>query len=566
MSLRPRVLPAVPERTAAVARAAFPGGTLAMRIRDELGEVFFDGALLDAFGVRGRPGISPGQLAMVTVLQFAENITDRPAADAVRGRIDWKYLLGLELTDPGFDFTVLSQFRTRLVDHALQPMVLDMLLERLIEAGLVKARGRQRSDATHVLAAVRELNRLEMVGETLRAALEALAAAAPTWLSAYINPELITRYGARIDEWRLPSDQPKRRALGAQIGADGWQLLQAIASASTPGWLWHIPAVQVLRQVWVQQYTLDAGGREVIWRDARAHGLPPGRSLLLSPYDTDARHSEKRGRGWTGYKVHLTETCDNTDTDQDTARDTVQPPNLIVNVVTTHAAVDDSSMTMPIHTALAEQELLPAEHLMDAGYASAAHLLNCRQMHQVRLVSPVRGDHSHQARARNGYHRDAFTIDFDAQQATCPQGKVSTMWNEARYNGEDVVVVTFPASTCTPCPVRAQCTTAKQRRRQLTLRPRRLHEALRDARAEQTTQEWKQRYRHRAGIEATISQATALTGIRHARYAGIGKVHLEHVFAAVALNLIRLNAWWTGAPVQRTRTTHLAHLGLSLAA
>src|SRR5690242_9809495 len=244
MSMRPRALPEVPEQTVVVARAAFRDGALAMRVRDELGEVFADGAFVDAFGVRGRPGISPGQLAMVTVLQFAENLTDRQAADAVRGRIDWKYLLGLELTDPGFDFSVLSQFRTRLVTHALQPMVLDMLLERLAESGLVKARGRQRTDATHVLAAVRELNRLEMVGETLRAALEVLAAAAPVWLAEQISPELITRYGARIDEWRLPSEQTKRRQLGAQIGADGWRLLQAMTSKAAPDWLWQIPAVQ----------------------------------------------------------------------------------------------------------------------------------------------------------------------------------------------------------------------------------------------------------------------------------------------------------------------------------
>jgi transposase len=119
--MRPRALPEVPAPTAAVARAAFAGGSLAMRVRDELGEVFFDGVFLDAFAVRGRPGISPGQLVMVTVLQFAENLTDRQAADAVRGRIDWKYLLGLELTDPEFDFIVLSQFRTRLVAHDHPP-------------------------------------------------------------------------------------------------------------------------------------------------------------------------------------------------------------------------------------------------------------------------------------------------------------------------------------------------------------------------------------------------------------------------------------------------------------
>src|SRR3954463_1589195 len=163
MSMRPRVLAEVPEQTAAVARAAFREPALAIRVRDELGEVFADGAFIDAFGVRGRPGISPGQLALVTVLQFAENLTDRQAADAVRGRIDWKYGLGLELSDPGFDHTVLSQFRTRLLAHGLQTMAFEMLTDRLVELGLLKPGGRQRTDATHVVAAVRDLNRLEMV-------------------------------------------------------------------------------------------------------------------------------------------------------------------------------------------------------------------------------------------------------------------------------------------------------------------------------------------------------------------------------------------------------------------
>ena len=299
----------------------------------------------------------------------------------------------------------------------------------------------------------------------------------------------------------------------------------------------------------------------MIWRDATTHGLPPGRTMLVSPYDTDVRHSEKRGHGWSGYKIHISETCDNTPSDS--GDDQAQPPNLITNVVTTHAAVADSTMTLPIQQDLADRELLPAEHLMDAGYASAPHILTCRTQHQVRLVSPVRADRSHQARAKTGYHRDAFTIDFDREQAVCPQNAISTMWNEARYNDEDVTVVTFPASTCIPCPVRAQCTTSKQRRRQLTLRPRHLHETLRNARAEQNTDAWKTSYRARAGIEGTISQTIALTGIRKARYTGIDKVHLEHTFAATAINLNRLNAWWTNTPLQRTRTTHLAQLALA---
>jgi hypothetical protein len=152
------------------------------------------------------------------------------------------------------------------------------MLDRLGEVGLLKARGRQRTDATHVLAAVRDLNRLEMVGETLRAALEALAAAAPAWLAEHIDVEQVKRYAARVGEWRLPSSQTKRRQLAAQIGTDGRRLLHAIAGPNAPAWLRQVAAVDVLRRVWVQQYTLDSHGQEVevIWRDADTHGLPPG--------------------------------------------------------------------------------------------------------------------------------------------------------------------------------------------------------------------------------------------------------------------------------------------------
>ena len=158
-----------------------------MRIREELGEVYPDARFAAAFGVRGRPGISPGQLMVASVLQFSENLTDRQAADAVRDRMTWKYALGLELKDPGFVASVLSEFRSRLVAGDLTSLALDALLERLAGLVLVKAGGRQRTDSTHVLGAIRELNRLELAGETLRATLEALAVAAPGWLAAVID-------------------------------------------------------------------------------------------------------------------------------------------------------------------------------------------------------------------------------------------------------------------------------------------------------------------------------------------------------------------------------------------
>lgn len=197
MSLEPRSDDGVPQPTARVVRAAFPKGTLAIRIREMLGAVFDDAAFAEAFPARGRPANSPGALALVSVLQYAEGLSDRQAADQVRARMDWKFLLGLELEDPGFDFTVLGGFRSRLAAHRLEEQVLDVVLARLSDAGVLRAGGRQRTDSTHVLAAVRTLNRMEFVGETLRAALEALAVAAPDWLTPLISAAWVERYGEK---------------------------------------------------------------------------------------------------------------------------------------------------------------------------------------------------------------------------------------------------------------------------------------------------------------------------------------------------------------------------------
>ncbi|MFD8338278.1 transposase [Streptomyces solisilvae] len=171
------------------------------------------------------------------ILQFAENLTDRQAAHAVRARIDVKYLLGLELTDPGFDHTVLTGFRDRLLSHGLEGRILDLLLEPLADMGLVAAGGRQRTDSTHVLAAVRTLNRLEFIGETLRAALEALATAAPDWIRTWMAPDWQDRYGTRVDTYRLPTDEQERCVLAQQIATDGYRLLEAAFAPTTPAWL-----------------------------------------------------------------------------------------------------------------------------------------------------------------------------------------------------------------------------------------------------------------------------------------------------------------------------------------
>ncbi len=180
MSLHPEPIRPIPEHTVRVAQAAFPrGDNTYMRMRDEIGVIWEDEDFAPLFSTRGQPALAPWRLALVTVMQFAENLSDRQAANAVRARIDWKYALSLELTDPGFDFSVLSEFRSRLVEGEGEQLLLEKMLSRFKDRGWVKARGSQRTDSTHVLAAVRALNRLELVGETLRAALNALAVVAP---------------------------------------------------------------------------------------------------------------------------------------------------------------------------------------------------------------------------------------------------------------------------------------------------------------------------------------------------------------------------------------------------
>ncbi|MEV8100747.1 IS1182 family transposase [Kitasatospora sp. NPDC085879] len=550
VSLESRRDVGVPELTARVVRASFPKGTLAIRLRDALGPLLEDGSFAEAFPARGRPAVSPGALALVSVLQFAEGLSDRQAADQVRARMDWKFLLGLELDDPGFDFTVLGDFRARLIEHGLEERVLDLVLERISALGLLRAGGRQRTDSTHVVAAVRVLNRMEFVGETLRAALEALAAAAPQWLAGLVTADWVERYGARIDSYRFPKGENVRQKWAEQVGRDGFALLEAALSPGAPAWLREIPAVQVLRRAWVEQYHRDGEG--VRWREGK--DLPPGRRRLASPYDPAARYSVKRGSGWCGYKAHLSETCE------------PDAPHVITHVVTTDATVGDTEVTEAVHQGLAARELLPDEHIVDAGYVTATHIVHARDEHGIDLLGPVGLDTVHERHEGEHIAQSAFSVDWDARKVTCPRGAVSVSWSDQRKSsGTPITRVHFALQDCGPCPARTQCTKAANGTygRSLTLLPRSQQQVLEQRRHEQQTDEWKRRYDIRAGIEGTISQAVRRTGIRRTRYTGPAKTHLGNVLAATAINLVRLDAWLAGTPLGKTRTSHLAALDLA---
>src|SRR5215203_344617 len=472
MSLRPEPVGEIPAETARVARAAFPKGTVVTRLRDAFDALYEDEDFRTLYPARGQPGLTPWRLALVTVFQFLEHLSDRQAADAVRARIDLKYALGLELTDAGFHFSVLGEFRARLVAGGAEHLLLDTMLERFKARGLVKARGKQRTDSTHVLAAVRDLSVLERVAETLRAALDDVAAVAPGWLRAVAKPVWFERYGRRVEDYRLPKNREEREALALEVGADGFVLLDALDAPDAPAAARELPMMHTLRDVWRVHYACDDG--RLRWRSVAE--LPPVAERVQSPYDPEAHFSQKRQFGWTGYKVHVTEACDD---------DAV---HLITHVMSRPAMRPDMTSTAEIHACLAAKGLLPGEHFVDSGYVDAGLLAGSRRDHGLSLEGPVRGVSS---RVGHGYELRHFTIDWDGERVTCPRGKTSVSWRTIRAaDGGPRLQALFSRTDCGACPARALCPPATSTRRHVHFHPRADYEALNAARARMADPAW----------------------------------------------------------------------------
>jgi len=508
--------------------------------------VYQDKQFATLFSRRGQPAEAPGRLALATVLQFMEGLSDRQAADAVRGRIDWKCALGLELIDAGYDHTVLSEFRTRLMKGELELILLDTLLERAQALGLLKQRGKQRTDSTHVLAAVRSMNRLERVGETLRATLNSLAVAVPDWLREVADPEWFVRYGSRIENFNLPKTEAARQKLATVIGLDGRKLLRAIHASDVRAQLEKLDAVGLLERVWNEQFMDDDEGQP---RLRTVEEMLSPAALVTSPYNPQARYSTKRGNPWVGYKVHFTESCD------------TETPRLITNVETTPATTPDDNMVEVVHRSLKRRNLLPSEHLVDKGYTDAKVLVGSRHTYGVEIIGPVAQDPSWQARDGKGFDKSAFAIDWERKIVTCPAGKESISWLPNTYpkNGT-VFEARFARRDCAPCAFRPRCTRAKQEPRILGLQTREHHDTLQTMRRRQATDEFRKEYAARAGIESTHAQAIRRSGLRRNRYRGLAKTHLQHVLTAAAINLPRITAWSNGIPIAETRCSRFAAL------
>ncbi len=457
-----------------------------------------------------------------------EHYSDRQVAEAVKTRIDVKYALSMELTDLGYDFSVLSAFRSRLIGGGLEEVLLTTLLKICSERGMLKEGGKQRTDSTHIEAAIRNINRLVCAAETLRATLNSLAIVAPIWVRAHVPSQWYERSEKRMEDFRIPKEASKRTAYAEQIGQDGLDLFTWVRQMDAPIWLREIPAVEILRQVWIQQFWVEEG--KVNFRSKES--IPPASQMICSPYDPQARACAKRDTVWTGYKGHITETCDD------------DAPHLIINGETTEATKHDMNMTSVIHKHLERKQLLPGEHFMDTGSIDGEHLVTAQEQYGVELIGPVAQNASWQVKQAQGYDNSQCTIDWKNRTATCPQGKTSKKWTirqEEKFPG--AVRAQFAKKDCLACPARAQCTRTANSPRQITLRSQSQHQAIQQARQRQTTAQFKDRSAKRSGVEGTISQAVRAFDLRVSRYIGTEKTHLQHLLAATAIHVVRLFHW-----------------------
>src|SRR6266700_3771961 len=464
MSMKPSGLEPIPDETRALMQRLSPKGTMVSQLRDALGPIYSDEGFVHLFPTRGRAAAAPWWLALVTVLQAIEGLTDRQAAEYVRARIDWLYALALPLDDPGFDYSILADFRQRLLAHEAQDLLLAPILQLCRERGSIRAGGKQRTDATAVLA---------------------------------------------------------------QVGSDGQQLLSLLQQAHAPRSLVSLPQVAILRHVFAQHYQVS--GHQVHWRDGPA---VHNDERIVSPYDPEARAARKRDTVWLGYKVHLTETCD-----QDPSC-----PHLIVQVETTAATIHDAQMLEPIAAQVRAKGLAEGEHFVDGGYTSGKQVLQQAAL-GTQIIGPVPADASWQARHHSGYAVQDFQLEWQQRTARGPQGVQSLTWVKRwDEHHEPMEVIRFPVQVCRACPVREQCTRGATGR-ELKLHEQAVHHALVHRRAEQGTPAFLHRSSRRAGVEGTIAQAVRVSRLRRTPYyVGLRKTHLHHVAIAAGLNLKRIAA------------------------
>jgi len=530
MSLKPEPPRPMPEDLARLGRILLPETSPYRLIGDRLYATYRNADFADWYHAEGRPGLQPVDLVFVLAFQALEQLGDRAAAEALRVRLDWKYALHLPLDAPGFNFSVLSEFRDRLIAHNASARLFDRLLDDLRDLGLLKRRGRQRTDSLAIHSQARHLTRLELVAETLRLATRAIVQADPAWAQATFPPTWEASYGERVVVERLSVDA--RARLEAETGRDGQWLLDRIAAPTTPPTLATLAEVVLLGTVWHQQYLVSAG--QVVWRDV--HGGYDGATQVQTPHDPEARWSTKRSQSWVGDKLQVSETDDD------------DAPHLITDIALTSSVEGDTTALAGIAERQAVRGVLPSERFVDQGYMGGDTLVAAAKRGED-LIGPVAlRDPSPQARMTDGLTQDQFQIAADMGTATCPNGATAI----GRPDAHGDVRFQFATEDCRDCPLRARCCGGARSR---SVRVSHGHAAVVAARARQATDAFKAAYRaHRGGVEGCLSALVRGHRIRVNRYIGRAKNQIRVVMIGVAVNLRRSARWLAGERPQVRRS------------
>ncbi len=511
---------AMPVETERIGRKLLKADDSYRLIGDRLFETMREEEYADLYSEEGKPGLSPILLALVSVFQFMEKLADRQAANALRMRLDWKYALHLPLEYEGFDFSVLSEFRDRLIQGQAENRVFEKLVEEIRKLGLIKEHGKQRSDSIAMLTKVRRLCRVETVVETLRLAIVALVDMDREWSEEIIPPSWEEKYGERFVRQRYSEKEWKEYE--EHIGEDGHWLLKRLETGGAPAELQNLPEVQVLKTVWAQQFREEAG--KMAYTDLKKYD---GHTQIQSPHDPQARYSRKRHFEWVGDKVQVTETEDE------------GYPHIITDIVTTSSNRTDYEELPNIQRRLEKRSCKPAEHYVDAGYMSGPNLDNS-QKNGIELIGPLPTVVTPQDVLPNGITQSYFQIDARNKTVTCPKGYVAA--NPSPVNNS--LSFHFPLKTCASCELRPRCCTGKGGR---TIGISAYYEITEAARARQKTEAFKTDYhQHRSGVEGSLSALVRGHGMRVARYIGNKKRHVQSVFTGCAYNLKRTAKWLAG--------------------
>jgi transposase len=462
------------------------------------------------YSYTGRPSINPIVLSLVTIFQFLEDIPDRDAAAYVKTRLDWKYALHLPLHDSGFHYSDLSNFRKRVVEHGKEFLIFQQLLEKIKSLGFLKKRKHQRTDSTHVLAKVRDLSRLENLSEGLRVVLKAIEKADRTFYGTRIPVLYREHWSKPLNDYQM-TDHERREALG-RVGQDIHWLLSFLKTNKES--FLSLPELEVLQTLFSQHFTVQFQ-KVNVKKEATT-----GKEKIQNPHDPDARYSTKRGKSWTGYKTHITETANEKG-----------EVNFITDITTTNACERDNETLPQIQENLEEQDLKPEQQFTDKAYITGDNLA-ASQDNDIHLMGEANQLDNHGL-----FTADEFSIDHESKTATCPAGGTSCSWHEietGKHKGD--VQISF-GQQCQDCPLKEKCTKNKRGR---NLRLHRNYALLKERREESKTESFKEAMKRRPPVEGTISEMVRAHGLRRSRYRGILKTHLQSLMIGASVNLKRL--------------------------